>query len=202
MTTIDRYVQQVEGTVIPVPGEDIDTDRIIPARFMKGITFEGLGEYAFFDERFDEQGTSRSHPFNDARFTGGSILLVESNFGCGSSREHAPQALQRFGIKALIGISFADIFAGNCTQLGIAAVRVTREDHSSITAKVMENSGVACTIDLVNRVITVDTAEFPLFVDDAACKALVLGLWDTTALLYENRQLIQDKAKELPYLCW
>jgi len=189
----------IEGTIIPVPGGDIDTDRIIPARFMKGITFEGLGDYAFYDERFDQTGAKKEHPLNDSRFSGGSILLVESNFGCGSSREHAPQSLMRFGIRALIGISFADIFAGNCTQLGIPAVRISRDEHKTLTAMLQNKPQTACTMSMVDRTITAGEMVVHFSVDDAACKALVMGLWDTTGLLYENQSLIKEKSEKLPY---
>jgi 3-isopropylmalate/(R)-2-methylmalate dehydratase small subunit len=202
MSLDERYVKSVSGTVIPVSGEDIDTDRIIPARYMKGITFDGLGEHAFHDERYDEQGNPKPHPFNDQTFTGGSILLVESNFGCGSSREHAPQALMRFGIRALIGISFADIFAGNCSQMGIPAVTVTRENHAVLSRSVVHHPKTSCAIDLVSRTVTMGDTVVPCAIDDAACKALVSGLWDTTSLLLENDDAIDAKAAELPYCNW
>ena len=119
------------GRAIPLPGNDIDTDRIIPARYLKSITFDGLGEAAFIDARAAERAAGRTHALDDARYAGASILLVGRNFGCGSSREHAPQALQRFGIRALVGESFAEIFAGNCTVLGLPAVRAAAADSSA-----------------------------------------------------------------------
>ena len=122
-----------------LPGNDIDTDRIIPARYLKAITFDGLGEAAFIDERAAERGAGRTHPLDDERWAGGSILLVGRNFGCGSSREHAPQALQRFGIRALVGESFAEIFSGNCTVLGIPAVRAAAADVERLQALVVQD---------------------------------------------------------------
>jgi 3-isopropylmalate/(R)-2-methylmalate dehydratase small subunit len=202
MSSNDRCIRSITGTIVPVVGDAIDTDRIIPARFMKGITFDGLGAYAFYDERFDGQGNKKVHPLNDERYSGGNILLVESNFGCGSSREHAPQALMRFGIRALIGISFADIFAGNCSQMGIPAVRVTRDDHGILAETIDRNPKTAVTVDLVAMKIIAGTRTVPLDIDAAACKALVSGLWDTTALLRENLDLIRVKAGQLPYLDW
>src|SRR5690606_14986619 len=115
-------IVKVQGRGVYVPGDDIDTDRIIPARFMKCVTFDGLGAYAFYDARFDEQGNSKGHPLDDPRFRGATILLSNSNFGCGSSREHAPQALSKFGIRAIIAESFAEIFFGNATTLGMPCV--------------------------------------------------------------------------------
>lgn len=202
MNTNDRYVKSVAGTMIPVDGEDIDTDRIIPARYMKGITFDGLGDYAFHDERYDEQGNPKPHPFNDEQFAGGSILLVESNFGCGSSREHAPQALMRFGIRALVGISFGDIFAGNCTQMGIPAVKISRSDHVILRKAVRNNSRAACTVNLEKRTVSIGSVSFPCTIDDAARKALVAGLWDTTSLLLGNGEAIDAKVAALPYCNW
>ncbi|MDC0291584.1 3-isopropylmalate dehydratase small subunit, partial [Akkermansiaceae bacterium] len=120
-------ITQVSGTAVPIPGADIDTDRIIPARFMKCVTFDGLGEYAFYDVRFDpESGEKTDHPLNDERFDGASILVAGINFGCGSSREHAPQSLTKYGFSAIIAESFAEIFYGNSTTLGLPCVSSTR----------------------------------------------------------------------------
>src|ERR671918_1126944 len=118
----------VSGTAVPIRGNDIDTDRIIPARYLKEATFARMGEYPFFDERFDASGRKRDHPFNDSEYKGASVLFVNKNFGCGSSREHAPQALYRFGIQVIVGESFAAIFAGNCTMMGVPTVTVSHEE--------------------------------------------------------------------------
>ena len=151
MTSSESKRLKVEGRGIPLPGDDIDTDRIIPARYLREITFESLGKYAFYDERFDEAGAEKpwptgdkrelKHPLNDPRFQGGAILVVGRNFGCGSSREHAPQSLMRMGITAFIGESFAEIFSGNCTALGLAAARVSHEDALAISGMVEHDPG-------------------------------------------------------------
>src|SRR5574342_382016 len=125
--SIETKVSKVSGTGMVIRGNDIDTDRIIPARYLKEATFARMGEYPFFDERFHASGEKKDHPFNHLRHQGASILFVNKNFGCGSSREHAPQALYRFGIRAIVGESFAAIFAGNCTMMGLPAVVVTQE---------------------------------------------------------------------------
>ena len=129
MTDEIPEIDSVTGTGVPVRGNDIDTDQIIPARFMKVVTFDGLGEFAFFDQRFDDEDNQKEHPFNEPQFQDASVLAVNANFGCGSSREHAPQALMRWGIDAIIGESFAEIFAGNCLALGIPTVTA---DHETI----------------------------------------------------------------------
>ena len=133
----------LNGRGIPLPGDDIDTDRIIPARYLREITFETLGRYAFYDVRFDEKGNRKEHPLNDPRFAGGNILIVNRNFGCGSSREHAPQSLMRMGIAAFIGESFAEIFSGNCTALGLPAVRVSHQDAQELQALVNADPAAA-----------------------------------------------------------
>jgi 3-isopropylmalate/(R)-2-methylmalate dehydratase small subunit len=189
------------GKGIPVPGNDIDTDRIIPARFMKGITFDGLGDYAFYDVRFRDDGTPKDHPFNDPRYTGAAILVAGKNFGCGSSREHAPQALMRWGIKAVIAESFAEIFRGNCTSLGIPAVTVPEADAANLM-KAAE-SGISFTVDLDRRVVTCTSGggelTVPCDIPDSARNSLVEGSWDTTAELLKNRDAILKKGGDLPY---
>ena len=146
-------ITQVSGTAVHVPGSDIDTDRIIPARFMKCVTFDGLGEFAFYDVRFDKDGKPTGHPVDNPRFKGASILLSGTNFGCGSSREHAPQALYRFGFRAIIAQSYAEIFFGNCTTLGIPCVCATAEDIAKLAAAVEADPTIQVTVDVEkNRV--------------------------------------------------
>jgi 3-isopropylmalate/(R)-2-methylmalate dehydratase small subunit len=185
-----------------VPGNDTDTDRIIPARFMKCVTFDGLGEYAFYDERYDEKGNQKKHPFNDIKYKNGSILIVNKNFGCGSSREHAPQSLMRFGIRAIIGESFAEIFAGNCATLGIPAVTAPAESIEKIMKAVEEKPDAKIIIDLENKKITVGRAKFEVDMPESTRLDLLKGTWDSTGLLLANLNEIKKTVAKLPYLQW
>jgi 3-isopropylmalate/(R)-2-methylmalate dehydratase small subunit len=198
-------VEHVSGTGIPVQGNDIDTDQIIPARFMKVVTFDGLGEFAFFDQRFDDEDNQKEHPFNDERFQGASVLCVNANFGCGSSREHAPQALMRWGIDAIIGESFAEIFAGNCLALGIPTVTADEESITELQAFIEDHPDTEITVDVQNETVTYGGGEaeettIDATVNDAQRTALVEGIWDTTALMKANRQAIESTANDIPYL--
>ncbi len=189
-----------EGRGIPVMENDIDTDRIIPARFMKCVTFEGLGEYAFYDARFHEDGKPKDHPFNTQKFKGGSILITGRNFGCGSSREHAPQALHKFGIEAIIGESFAEIFIGNCTVIGIPCVSINKEDVDSLSKLIEENPETTITIDLVKKTVHTPEETFYLNINESFRKNLVGGTWDSTAELLTNKDAIAKMVSRLPYL--
>ena len=193
-------VEYVSGTGIPVRGNDIDTDQIIPARFMKVVTFDGLGEFAFFDQRFDDEDNQKEHPFNEPQFQNANILVVNNNFGCGSSREHAPQALMRWGIDAVVGASFAEIFAGNCLALGIPTVTVSQEDAEALQAFVDENPDAEIDVDVAAETVTYGDKTVDVTVDDAQRKALVEGVWDTTALMKANANAVREKAKSLPYI--
>ena len=191
---------KVEGRGIPLPGDDIDTDQIIPARYLREITFEALGKYAFFDVRFDESGKQKPHPLNDPRFLGGTILIVGSNFGCGSSREHAPQSLMRMGIAAFIGESFAEIFSGNCTALGLPAARVSREDAQAIAGMVTADPKAVVSMDLDAASITVSGRRFSFTMPDSDRRSLLTGEWDTTAVLLSNEKSIRAAAARIPYV--
>ena len=190
----------IEGRGIPLPGNDIDTDRIIPARFMKCITFDGLGQYVFYDERFDESGSKKGHPFNDEKFLDSSILIVNKNFGCGSSREHAPQALLRFGIKALIGESFAEIFAGNCTVMGIPTVTAPHDAIENIMMVVEEKPETPIQINLLTKKVVYGDFEVDINIPESSRFSLIRGVWDSTARLLQNRADIEKTAKMIPYL--
>jgi 3-isopropylmalate/(R)-2-methylmalate dehydratase small subunit len=190
-------VTQVAGTAVYVPGQDIDTDRIIPARFMKCVTFDGLGEFAFYDVRKTADGSDKAHPLNDARFKGASILLSGANFGCGSSREHAPQALYRFGFRAIIAESFAEIFFGNCTTLGIPCVTASAQDIQVLANEIERNPKLEVTVDLVEQKVYFEDEEMAISVLPTAREALTSGQWDPIAALLENKEKVDKKIHEL-----
>src|SRR6056297_1666302 len=169
-------VDYVEGSGIPIRGNDIDTDQIIPARFMKVVTFDGLGEFAFFDLRFDDEDNEKDHPFNEERFQDSNVMVVNNNFGCGSSREHAPQALMRWGIDAIVGESFAEIFAGNCLALGIPTVTVSPEEAQALQEFIDENPDAEIDVDVENETVTYGETVVEATADDAQRKALVEGV--------------------------
>jgi 3-isopropylmalate/(R)-2-methylmalate dehydratase small subunit len=200
VTTEIPEVDYVSGTGIPVRGNDIDTDQIIPARFMKVVTFDGLGQFAFFDLRFDDDDEPKDHPMNEDRFKDSSVMVVNANFGCGSSREHAPQALMRWGIDAIVGESFAEIFAGNCLALGIPTVTADRETISELQSWVEENPDGDIEVDVEAETVTYGGKTVDVTVDDAQRKALVDGVWDTTALMKSNQQAVRDTVDSLSYV--
>ncbi|MFB6184056.1 MAG: 3-isopropylmalate dehydratase small subunit [Haloarculaceae archaeon] len=193
-------VESVSGSGVPIRGNDIDTDQIIPARFMKVVTFDGLGQFAFFDQRFDDEDDPKDHPMNEDRFRDASIMVVNDNFGCGSSREHAPQALMRWGIDAFVGEGFAEIFAGNCLALGMPTVTADHETITELQQWVEDNPDGEIDIDVAAETVRFGDREVGVTVDDAQRKALVEGIWDTTALMKANEQSIQETADSLPYL--
>jgi len=193
-------VDYVEGTGVPIRGNDIDTDQIIPARFMKVVTFDGLGEFAFFDLRFDDDDNEKDHPLNEERFQDANVMVVNNNFGCGSSREHAPQALMRWGIDAIIGEGFAEIFAGNCLALGIPTLTADHETINELQQWVDDHPDGDIEVDVATETVRFGGKEISVSVDDAQRKALVEGIWDTTALMKANRNAIEETASNLPYL--
>ena len=194
-----EQITQVTGRGVYVPGDDIDTDRIIPARYMKCVTFDGLAEFAFHDERKHPDGSEKSHPLNDPRFLGAKILLSGSNFGCGSSREHAPQALYRFGFRAILAESFAEIFFGNSTTLGMPCAIMRREDIRALAGLVEEDPAILVTVDLLENKVTAADMDFRAALPDHAREALVRGKWDAIAELLENIPDVQRVASALPY---
>jgi 3-isopropylmalate/(R)-2-methylmalate dehydratase small subunit len=193
-------VEHVSGTGVPISGNDVDTDQIIPARFMKVVTFDGLGQFAFFDQRFDEADDPLDHPMNEDRFQDASVMVVNDNFGCGSSREHAPQALARWGIDGLVGESFAEIFAGNCLALGIPTVTAAQETIEALQSWVEGHPDEAIEIDIAAETVTYGQTTVDVTVDEAQRRALVDGVWDTTALMRSNAEAVRETAVSLPYV--
>ncbi len=194
-------ITSVSGRAVNVPGNDIDTDRIIPARFMKCVTFDGLGEFLFYDVRKDTTtGQDTAHPLNDPRFKGATILLSGANFGCGSSREHAPQAIQKYGFKAVIAENFAEIFFGNSITLGMPLACAKREDIAKIATAVEQNPATEVVIDVVKQEIRFAGQTVPATIRDSARDALVNGRWDAIGELLDGVPAVKETAKKLPYL--
>ena len=191
-----QNVEQITGTGVPLLRDDIDTDRIIPARYLKRVTFDGLGEHVFEDDRKQDP----NHAFDDARFQNGSILVAGRNFGCGSSREHAPQALMRWGIQAVIGESFAEIFFGNCTSLGIPAVCTSRSDLETLTAAVEKDPNLEISVDLNACEIRYGSESVSCEIPESARSSLTTGQWDFLAQLLEAKDQIRETADGLPYM--
>ncbi|MFQ4134833.1 3-isopropylmalate dehydratase small subunit [Nodosilinea sp. PGN35] len=195
MTQID----QITGTGIPVVGNDIDTDRIIPARFLKCVTFDGLGEQVFADDRAALKG---DHPFDQPQYQGATILVVNRNFGCGSSREHAPQAIARWGIKAVLGESFAEIFFGNCVAIGIPCLTATAAVVSRIQAFLEANPAAVVTLDLVAQSVTFNGETCAVAMPEGVRQAFLAGTWDACGQLVANASAIRTTAAKLPYIAW
>jgi 3-isopropylmalate/(R)-2-methylmalate dehydratase small subunit len=193
-------ITQLTGRAVQVPGNDIDTDRIIPARFMKCITFDGLGEYLFYDVRKNPDGTDKAHPLNEARFRGATILLSGANFGCGSSREHAPQAIQKYGFRAVVAENFAEIFFGNCTTLGIPCLSARREDIARLAAAVAADPSLEVTVDVAQPSIRYGSESISATLRESARDALVNGRWDAIGELIDGLPAVQDLARRHPYL--
>lgn len=193
-------ITSIAGRGVFVPGNDIDTDRIIPARFMKCVTFDGLGEFLFHDVRKNADGSDKPHPLNEARFKGASILLSGANFGCGSSREHAPQAIQKHGFKAVVAENFAEIFFGNCTTLGIPCATATREDIAKIAAAIEKNPQGEIVVDVAKQEIRFAGQMVKAAVRDSARDGLVNGRWDSIGELLDGLPQVKSTAAKLPYL--
>ena len=189
-------ITQIIGECISLIGNDIDTDRIIPARFLKCVNFDSLGKSVFEDDRETLKG---KHPFDLEKHKNASILIVNSNFGCGSSREHAPQALMRWGIKAIIGESFAEIFYSNCIAIGIPCFTLSRKSIQVIQ-KYIDNKSLFLEIELKNSLAKSEDLNFDLEIKESSRKMFLSGEWDATSTLLKNKNLIESKYNHLPYL--
>ena len=191
-------VKQISGRAIAVIGDDIDTDRIIPARFLRCVTFDGLGEHAFEDDRAQTEG---QHPFDRAEYQGANILVVNNNFGCGSSREHAPQALAKWGIQAIVGQSFAEIFFGNCVAIGVPCVVASPEEVQQLQSTIQNNPKTQLTVDLENITVKSDRS-VPVAMNEGSRQMFLEGTWDNCGQLISNADKVKATAGKLPYVNW
>jgi 3-isopropylmalate/(R)-2-methylmalate dehydratase small subunit len=190
-------VERIAGRGCVLRGDDIDTDRIIPARYLRCVVFDGLGEHAFEDDRIQAKG---DHPIDDERYTGANILIVGRNFGCGSSREHAPQSLMRRGFEAFVGGSFAEIFAGNCTALGLPCLVLELADLEALMNAVEARPAQKLTLDVAARTVTCDVGTFAAQIPDGTRQQLLEGSWNATAVLLDAGAAIERTAADLPYV--
>ena len=190
-------VERIAGRGCVLRGDDIDTDRIIPARYLRCVVFDGLGEHAFEDDRIQAKG---DHPIDDERYTGANILIVGRNFGCGSSREHAPQSLMRRGFEAFVGGSFAEIFAGNCTALGLPCLVLELADLEALMTAVEARPAQKLTLDVAARTVACDVGTFAAQIPDGTRQQLLEGSWNATAVLLDAGDAIERTAQRLPYV--
>src|SRR5690554_4143648 len=194
-------ITNVQGTAVYVPGHDIDTDRIIPARYLRAVTFDGLGEHLFRDVRYDAEGNFHGrHPIDRPEHQGATILISDSNFGCGSSREHAPQAIYRWGFRAVIAESFAEIFFGNSTTLGMPCVTLSAADVARLTSAIAADPALELAIDLEAMTVSAGELTFGAGLEGSARKSLLEGRWDPIADLLEGGALLDQRESNLPYL--
>jgi 3-isopropylmalate/(R)-2-methylmalate dehydratase small subunit len=194
-------IRQIAGRGLPLRGDNIDTDRIIPARFLKSITFEGLERHLFEDDRQQLEADGRTrHPISDPAYAGASLLLVNANFGCGSSREHAPQAIRRRGFRAVVGESFSEIFFGNSVALGMPCVTADASALAALMAAVEADPALELRIDLERSTVTLPGHSFPVALPSAARESFLDGTWDATGLLLDRFEEVEAVAKRLPYV--
>lgn len=193
-------ITSVRGRAVHVPGDDIDTDRIIPARFMKCVTFDGLGEYLFNDVRRQEDGSLKQHNLNDPRFANATIIISGNNFGCGSSREHAPQAIYHAGFRAVIAEGFAEIFFGNSTQLGIPCISVDHADRLKLAAAVEADPDIEVVVDVERQEVRYGSEAIPGSIRASARSGLLDGRWDPLADLLAGAEQVEAVAGALPYM--
>ena len=192
-------VSTVSGRGVHVVGNDIDTDRIIPARFLKCVTFDELGPSLFYDERFDGDGNSRQYVLDEPRHEGAQILIADNNFGCGSSREHAPQAIQKFGFNAIIAGSYAEIFHGNSTTLGIPCVVMSDEDRARLAALIEGDPSVEVLIDIESMKVTCANNSFDITMKPSTREAFLQGAYDPLDALLERSDDVLSTAQRLGY---
>ncbi len=195
-----RFIDTIAGRGIPLRGHDIDTDRIIPARYLKSVTFEGLETHVFEDDRKQLEERKQLHAFSNPTYAGARVLIVNGNFGCGSSREHAPQALQRWGIRAVIGESFSEIFFGNSVALGMPCLTVNAQDANALQAAVEANPHAEVVVSVGAGTVEVGGQSYPASIAAGAREAFTGGTWDATGLLLDDYDRVRAVAKSLPYI--
>ncbi len=203
MTRQTQKIAHIEGRGLPMRGDDIDTDRIIPARFLRAITFDGLEQSVFVDERAGSAAAARTHgihPFDDPHYQGASVLIVNRNFGCGSSREHAPQALQRWGIRAIVGESYSEIFFGNAAMIGLPCVNAAPDDVRTLMEQVERSPQTIIRVDLTKGTAEAEGFSCAITLPSKTRDALVSGAWDTTGLLLDRYEEVNAAAARLPYV--
>lgn len=193
---MSSQINRIEGSGIPLRGDNIDTDRIIPARFLKAITFDGLGDHVFEDDR----AALADHPFSNPAYRQAKVLLANENFGSGSSREHAPQALKRWGIEACVGESFSEIFRGNSLAIGLACVTVSREAVEQLMSLVEAIPDTPFSLSLQDRSLSADDLRVEVGVDNSARDALLNGTWDATGMLLDDFDVVRGVAERVPYI--
>jgi 3-isopropylmalate/(R)-2-methylmalate dehydratase small subunit len=196
---MDSKVTTIIGTGIPLVGNDIDTDRIIPARYLKAVTFDGLGEHIFADDRSQLNG---QHAFDQPQYQGAKVLVVNNNFGCGSSREHAPQAIAKWGIQVIIGESYSEIFFGNCVMLGIPCLTVDAANASRLQQLIQAQPTIEIQVDLVAQQITCGEFTASIAMNEGSRQQFIAGTWDACGQLVANAAHIKDTAEKLPYLAY
>ena len=195
-------ISLVTGTALPLPGNNIDTDRIIPARFLRSVSFDGLEHHLFEDDRAQVEVQGGTHPIADARFAAATILVVNANFGCGSSREHAPQAIRRRGIRAVIGQSFSEIFFGNSVALGLPCVSVDAETAEALQQIAQNDPSATLEVDLASLRVCAAGSTWPIAVPASARDAFLNGTWDATGMLLDDYSAVESVAARLPYVSW
>ncbi|MFT4631887.1 MAG: 3-isopropylmalate/(R)-2-methylmalate dehydratase small subunit [Candidatus Pseudothioglobus sp.] len=192
-------IDKISGKGVYVKGNDIDTDRIIPARFLKCVTFDELGPALFYDVRFNDKGESNHHPLDDPRHAGAQVLISDANFGCGSSREHAPQAIQKFGFKAVIADSFAEIFHGNCTTLGVPCIVMGKDDRALLAELIANDPDADLIIDVAALKVICANHIFTVSMKESAREALLAATYDPLDTLLAQLDLIDATARRLGY---
>lgn len=195
-------IRRIAGRAIPLRGDNVDTDRIIPARFLRSITFEGLERHLFEDDRKQLEAEGQQHPTSDPKYAGASVLLVNANFGCGSSREHAPQAIRRSGVRAVVGQSFSEIFFGNSVALGMPCVSAPAATLEALMAAVERDPSIDVVVDLDGMTVSAGPASYPVTLPPGARESFLDGAWDATGLLLDRFEEVEATAARLPYTRW